>query len=168
MQVYSLISSLNTYHPTLNFTPGQWTCSFVCHFNSTGIIQRGDKLYIFLKILHQVGFESAREAVTSAKRHTNHCAMSLSCVSFVLVFGLLGLYKHISALDRLQKLWANVLDIIPALKTTSFLRQQATFIGLQKHLSNNWMSRPIIDARCRASYDVAMAPVTNCCWRRNN
>ena len=35
VQVYSLISSLKTYHPTLH----HWTCSFVCHFNSTGSMQ---------------------------------------------------------------------------------------------------------------------------------
>ena len=29
VQVYSLISSLKTYHPTLHLTPGHWTCSFV-------------------------------------------------------------------------------------------------------------------------------------------
>ena len=38
-QVYSLISNRKTYHPTVYFTPGHWTCSFVCHFNSTQSIQ---------------------------------------------------------------------------------------------------------------------------------
>ena len=33
VQIYSLISSLNIYHPTI-FTPGHWNCSFVCNFNS--------------------------------------------------------------------------------------------------------------------------------------
>ena len=36
---YSLISSLKTYHLTSHFTPGHWTCSFVCYFNSPGSIQ---------------------------------------------------------------------------------------------------------------------------------
>ena len=76
--------------------PDHWTCSFVCHFNSTESIQacsrfgalnlsytspslsyhlnnvqrlRGEKHDISLKILHQAGFETAREAATSAERH---------------------------------------------------------------------------------------------------
>ena len=116
VQVYSLISSLKTYHPTLHLTPGHWICSFVCHFNSTESIQscsrfgalnlsytlpslscsfspesseafegevpcprthhlynvprlRGEKHYISLKILHHVGFETARQTATAAERH---------------------------------------------------------------------------------------------------
>ena len=119
MQVfYSLISSLKTYHQTLHFTPGQWTCSFMCHFNSPASIQscsrsahqthcthchlcptrysfspesseafegevscprthhlnnvprlRGEKHNVSLKILHQGGFKTARQAATSAERH---------------------------------------------------------------------------------------------------
>ena len=42
VQVYILISSLKTYHPTFTFyppPPDHWTCSFVCYFNSTWCIQ---------------------------------------------------------------------------------------------------------------------------------
>ena len=47
VQVYNLISSLKTYRPTL--PPGQWTCSFVCHFNFTDFIlscSRSGALYL--------------------------------------------------------------------------------------------------------------------------
>ena len=119
MQVYSLISSLKTYHPTLHLTP--WSLDLFirvpfqlhrehtvlqpfrrialivhiaisvlsgthfhlsqvkhlrvkCFVQGHNIINnvprlRGEEHYISLKILHQAGFETARQAATSAERH---------------------------------------------------------------------------------------------------
>ena len=122
MQVYSLISSLKTYHPTLHLTPppppvtgpvhswaistprrayspaavsANWTYRTHCHLCPTrysfspesseafeGEVPcpgtqhlnnvprlRGEKHDISLKILHQAGFETARQAATSAERY---------------------------------------------------------------------------------------------------
>ena len=117
MQVYSLISSLKTYHPTLHLTPwsldllyrvpfqlhvehtvlqpfrriklthchlcptrysfspesseafeGEVPCPRTQHLNNVPRL-RGEKHDISLKILHQAGFETARQAVTSTERH---------------------------------------------------------------------------------------------------
>ena len=112
MQVYSLISSLKTYHPTSHFTP--WSLDLFIrgpsqlhgehtvlqpfrrielimhidisvlpgtHFHLSQVKQlrvkclaqgqtsilRGEKHDISLKILYQAGFETARQAATSAK-----------------------------------------------------------------------------------------------------
>ena len=112
MQVYSLISSLKTYHPTLHLTPwsldlfirvpfqlhgehtvlqpfrrielivhiaisvlpgtesseafeGEVPCPRTQHLNNVPRL-RGEKHDISLKILHQAGFETARQAATSA------------------------------------------------------------------------------------------------------
>ena len=139
MQVYSLILSLKTYHPTLHFTP--WSLDlFICvpfqlHGEHT-VLQpfrcielivrnvisvlpgtpgnyrypesseafevevpcprtqylnnvprlRGEKHDISLKILHQAGFETARQAATWEECHalTMHCAMSLLRTKWVL------------------------------------------------------------------------------------
>ena len=83
MQVYSLISSLKTYHLTLHLTP--WSLDlfirvpFQLHGEHTVLPRtqhlsnvprlRGEKHDISLKILHQAGFETARQAATSAERH---------------------------------------------------------------------------------------------------
>ena len=120
MQVYSLISSLKTYHPTLHLTPwsldlfirvpfqlhgehtvlqafrrikhlcptrysfspesseafeGEVPCPRTQHLNNVPR-WRGEKHDISLKILHQAGFETARQAATSAERHALTIAMS--------------------------------------------------------------------------------------------
>ena len=120
MQVYSLISSLKSYHPTLNLTPwsldlfirvpfqlhgehtvlqafrriehlcptrysfspesseafeGEVPCPRTQHLNNVPRL-RGEKHDISLKILHQAGFETARQAATSAERHALTIAMS--------------------------------------------------------------------------------------------
>ena len=117
MQVYSLITSLKTYHPTLHLTP--WSLDLfirvpfrlhrehtylqsfrrieliihiaisvlpsthfhlcqVKHLRVKCLAQghphnvprlRGEKHDISLKILHQAGFETARQAATTAERH---------------------------------------------------------------------------------------------------
>ena len=101
VQVYSLISSLQTYHPTLYFTP--WSLDLFIrvpfqlhgtvlqsfrrielivhiaisvlpgtHFHLSQVKDlrvRGKKNDISLKIMHQAGFETARQAATSAERH---------------------------------------------------------------------------------------------------
>ena len=89
MQVYSQISSLKTYHPTLHLTPwsldlfirepsqqvksseafeGEVPCPKTQHLNNVPRL-RGEKHDISLKILHQAGFETARKAATSAERY---------------------------------------------------------------------------------------------------
>ena len=49
VQVYSLISSPRTYHPTL--PPDHWTCSFVCHFNYTEGIQPLLRLDLIVRLV---------------------------------------------------------------------------------------------------------------------
>ena len=39
IMVKGLVSNLETYHPTVHFTPWSWTCSFMCLFNSPGSTQ---------------------------------------------------------------------------------------------------------------------------------
>ena len=94
MQVfYSLISSLKIYHRTLHFTPLVTGLVHSCaisvlpgtHFHLSQVkhlmvkclaqghnnVQRlrWEKHEFSLKILHQAGFETARQAATSAERH---------------------------------------------------------------------------------------------------
>ena len=120
VQVYRLISSLQTYHPTLQFTPwsldlfirvpfqlhgtllqpflrielivhiaisvlpesseaveGGVSCPRTQHINNVPRL-RGKKNDISLKIMHQAGFETARQAATSAERHALTIAPSPS------------------------------------------------------------------------------------------
>ena len=63
MLVYSLISSLKTYHPTLH-TP--WSLELFIRVTRF----TGEKHDISLKILHQAGLETAQQEAAPAKRLT--------------------------------------------------------------------------------------------------
>ena len=112
-------------------SPGHWICSFVCHFNPAESIHspshlgasnilRGKKHDNSLKIMHQAGFETARQATTLTKHHaltiapcvflnftvnfaTNHC------VTTVLFHG--GPAFICSHLDKNKAPWSTERDV---------------------------------------------------------
>ena len=69
--VYIAISVLPGTHFHLSqvkLFEGEVPCPRTQHLNNV-LRLRGEKHDIFLKILHQTGFETARQAATSAERH---------------------------------------------------------------------------------------------------
>ena len=54
------------------------SCPRTQHRNNVPLILRGEKHYISLKILHQAGFETTRQAVTLAKLRALAIAPRLS------------------------------------------------------------------------------------------
>ena len=115
MQVfYSLISSLKTYHRYLHFNPWSLDLFIYVPFQLPGehtVLQpfrrielivhiaisvlphhlnnvptlRGEKHDISQKILHQAGFETARQATTSAERHDLTIASCPSLIKYLAI-----------------------------------------------------------------------------------
>ena len=69
MQIYSLISSLNTYHPNLlYFTPGNWTCAISIHGEHT-VLQPFRRIELVVHIVVHISVLQGTHSDLSLVKH---------------------------------------------------------------------------------------------------